>query len=188
MASSRTAGAAVRERLLRAAGELIAERGWGAVSTRTVAARAGVGPGLVHYHFASLQALLAQAAVEAIRNVAGGMAAATAQAGDVESGLRELVGALFGHAPDEPVSLLFSEAYLAATRDEDLRAALGEVADEARVPLAGWLAEHGVPEADATAGVVLATLDGLMLHRTLRPGLTTAEVLPVVLRLVRTDD
>jgi len=41
-----------------AAAELIAERGWGAVTTRMVAERAGLRPGLVHYHFDSVTDLL----------------------------------------------------------------------------------------------------------------------------------
>src|SRR5215218_10063879 len=64
-------GREVRRRLVQAARELVPERGWAAVSTRTVAERAGVAPGLVHYHFASLQALLAEAAVGAMRDLAG---------------------------------------------------------------------------------------------------------------------
>jgi AcrR family transcriptional regulator len=68
-------GREVRRRLVQAARELVPERGWAAVSTRTVAERAGVAPGLVHYHFASLQALLAEAAVGAMRDLAGGVGA-----------------------------------------------------------------------------------------------------------------
>jgi AcrR family transcriptional regulator len=42
----------VKEALLQAAAELIAEVGWGRVSSRMVAERAGVNNALVHYHFA----------------------------------------------------------------------------------------------------------------------------------------
>lgn len=56
-------GRDVRLQLLSTAAELIAELGWNAVSTRILAERAGVTPGLVHYHFPSLQALLRDAAL-----------------------------------------------------------------------------------------------------------------------------
>ncbi|MGH3825157.1 MAG: helix-turn-helix domain-containing protein [Pseudonocardiaceae bacterium] len=49
-------GRDVRLQLLSTAAQLITELGWAAVSTRILAERAGVTPGLVHYHFTSLQA------------------------------------------------------------------------------------------------------------------------------------
>ena len=55
--------ASTRERLLDAAGEQIAEVGWGRVTTRSVAERAGLPHGAVSYHFAGKQELLAEAAV-----------------------------------------------------------------------------------------------------------------------------
>lgn len=59
---SHARGEATRAALLAAAGELIPEVGWGSVTTRSVAQRAGVRPGLVHYHFDSVEALLVAAA------------------------------------------------------------------------------------------------------------------------------
>ena len=52
-----------RVRLLRAAAELIAEQGWGAVRTRAVAERAGLPHGTVSYHFRGKQELLTEAAL-----------------------------------------------------------------------------------------------------------------------------
>src|SRR5690606_38747757 len=60
-------GAEVRRRLLDAAVRAIPEQGWRGVSTRSLARRAGVVPGLVHYHFDSLEALLREAALGALR-------------------------------------------------------------------------------------------------------------------------
>ena len=57
------------ERLLSAALDLIVERGWTAVTTRVLADRAGVRPGVVHYHFDSVQALLRTASVAATRGL-----------------------------------------------------------------------------------------------------------------------
>ncbi|MGW7518690.1 TetR/AcrR family transcriptional regulator [Streptomyces sp. NPDC054796] len=177
----------VRRRLLEAAAGLIAERGWGAVSTRTVAARAGVGPGLVHYHFDSLQALLREAAVGVMRALTGELTTLLDDAGTPEEGLELIVSSLFRYAPEDPTSLLFVEVYLAATRDEVLRRTIGEVMGEADAPLARWLAGHGIPAAERTSTVLLAALDGLMLHRALRPGLTAEDVLPVLARTLHSS-
>jgi len=59
--SSRSAGAVTRARLLEAAASLVAEQGWGSVTTRAVAERAGVNQALVHYHFRNMDNLLREA-------------------------------------------------------------------------------------------------------------------------------
>ncbi|WP_326691699.1 TetR/AcrR family transcriptional regulator [Streptomyces sp. NBC_01795] len=181
-------GKEVRQQLLRAAAELIAELGWPAVSTRVLATRAGVGPGLVHYHFASLQALLTEAALGVMRGLADELTALLDQVRSPEEGLELIVGGLGGHDPQDPTSRLFSEAYLAATRDAELRHAIGELIVEFRRPLALWLAEHDVPEPEATAAVLAAALDGIMLHRALSPGLTAEDITRVLRRLLLAPD
>jgi AcrR family transcriptional regulator len=52
-----------RERLMAAAAELIGELGWGRVTTRAVAERAGLPHGTVSYHFRGKQDLLISAAM-----------------------------------------------------------------------------------------------------------------------------
>lgn len=54
--SDRTGGA--REQLLQAAGSLLREAGYGALSTRRVAEAAGVPLSQIHYHFGSMQGLV----------------------------------------------------------------------------------------------------------------------------------
>ncbi|GAB3878098.1 hypothetical protein GCM10029964_028260 [Kibdelosporangium lantanae] len=81
----------------------------------------------------------------------------------------------------DPMSLLFIEAYLAATRDEELRAGINEVADGFREQLGQWLAGHGVDEPAATAAVLAAAVDGLLLHRGLG---TEVDARSVLRRLV----
>src|SRR5690606_20241586 len=62
----RPSGQATRRRLLDAAAVLIAEVGWGRVTTRAVAERAGLPHGTVSYHFPGKQALLSEAALELV--------------------------------------------------------------------------------------------------------------------------
>ncbi|KAA5828375.1 TetR/AcrR family transcriptional regulator [Saccharopolyspora hirsuta] len=179
-------GREVRQRLLGAAAELIAERGWGGVSTRMVAERAGVGAGLVHYHFASVQVLLSAAAVAVMREVGGALEPLLERAGTPAEALELLVSSLDGYTGDDATSVVFTETYLAATRDPKLRDEVAGVIAEFRAWLAGWLAARGVPEPEATAAVVGAAIDGVMMQRALDPSLTSEAVLPVLRRMVET--
>ena len=174
----------VRESLLTAAAELIAERGWTGVSTRVLAERAGVGPGLVHYHFPSLRALLNEAALRTIRAVAR-EGAAHLPGATAREGLDLLLGSLDAYSGEDPTSVLFTEAFLAAGRDAELREALTRLLADFRTLLTDWMRAGGVPDPDTTARVLTATVDGLMLHRPLDPSLTAESVVPVLRRLLR---
>lgn len=180
-------GREVRRRLVLAARELVPERGWAAVSTRTVAERAGVGPGLVHYHFASLQALLSEAAVGALRDMIGGVAGLVRQAGTPAELVDLIAAAIDGYSGTDPASLLAVETYLAATRDPDLRAQLTAVLDEFRGLVAARLRELEVSDPEATAAVLAAVIDGVLLHRALAP-LSAGAVAPVLHRIVMEEE
>jgi AcrR family transcriptional regulator len=182
-------GREVRQRLLASAVELIAERGWTAVSTRVVAERAGVAAGLVHYHFASVQALLSEAAVGAMREAAGMLEPVLAQARTPEEAVALLVASLDSYTGSDPVSVLFVETYLAANRDSNLRDAVADVITEFRTRLAAWLADCGVVAPEATAAVLGAAVDGLVMQRALDPTLTAGTITPVLARmLIQTNE
>jgi len=171
----------VRERLLHAATELIAEKGWGAVSTRVLAERAGVGSGVVHYHFDSLPAVLVEASVGALRTALAGLPGVLETATTPRQMLTALLSALDGHSGQE----LFVETILAATRDDVLREAVREVLVEFRAELATRLARHGVPAPADTAAVLAAAVDGVLLHRALSPDLSVDAVVSVLGRALR---
>lgn len=177
-------GRKVRQRLVRTAAELIAERGWTAVSTRVLAERAGVAPGLVHYHFASLQALLAEAAVSEMRGLIDGLGLLLERARTPDDALDLMLGSLDHYTGHDPTSLLFTETYLAATRDAGLRQAVGTLVTDFCRQLARWLGERGVATPEDTATVLAAAIDGVMLHRALNPGLTAVTVAPVLRRIL----
>ncbi len=166
-------GEEVRGRLRRAAVALIAERGWRAVTTRQVAERAGVGAGLVHYHFASVEALLRDAALEVMREVVAEVDGLLDAADDAETGMGLVLEALDAHSGQDTTSLLFLEAYLAAARDDGLRAEVAAVLHGVRRSIASWLDRCGVPDPGPTAAVLAAAVDGLLLHRGLDPALTS---------------
>jgi TetR/AcrR family transcriptional regulator, regulator of biofilm formation and stress response len=165
-------GLSTRRRLLQATAELIPELGWGAVTTRKVAARAGVRPGVVHYHFSAVSELLAEAAMQFCRDALAAPMATLHAAPDVPTGLDALLAAVHAIGADDDTALLMTESALAATRDEHLRTQMRAVLAGFRAEVATWLRRHGNDtDADATAAVVTATLDGLLLHRAIDPAL-----------------
>ncbi|MGH3767331.1 MAG: TetR/AcrR family transcriptional regulator [Pseudonocardiaceae bacterium] len=177
-------GREVRQRLLNAAVELIPERGWTAVSTRILAERAGVAPSVVHYHFLSLQALLTEAVLRVMRDAVGELQAVLDAASTPGDALDVLIASVEQYTGVDPMSLLFTEAYLAATRDGHLREGMTEVLIGFRQQLGRWLRERGVPAPEQTAAVVMAALDGLVLQRSLTPGQAPGPVAAVLHRLV----
>lgn len=177
-------GRQVRQLLLATAAGLIAERGWTAVSTRMIAERAGVAAGVVHYHFASVQALLREAALATIQDVLDRMLPALAAAGTADQVLATMLASLNEYDGRDPTSSLLTEAYLAATRDDSLRTALGAAVGQFRQVLADRLARAGVEAPEATGALLAAAIEGLLLHRTLLPGPAIAELLPALRRLV----
>lgn len=174
-------GVAVRARLLQAAAELIGERGWHAVSTRMLAERAGVRPGLVHYHFANLSALLNAAAIASITDLLDESLQQLQGAPDLEAGLRGIAELLQPYSGDDPFSLLYLEAYLAAARDPELKTELSRTVEDFRAALTDWLRANRQSEPDATARVLMATIDGLLLQRPMTSS-TDPQAMETVLR------
>ncbi len=184
-------GAATRVRLLAAAAQLIAERGWGGVTTRLVAQRAGVNGALVHYHFGSMETLLREAA---LGSLVPGTARALGTPADARPLEDVLVGAGVGPRPIRPGSwpgLLVAEVLLRATRDADLARAMGEgirgyrLALEERLSAAAQRGEvRDDVQPDVIAMVIAATLDGLLLQRLADPHLDSAAVAAGLARLL----
>jgi AcrR family transcriptional regulator len=123
--------AETRERLLRAAADVFAERGYDGTRVADIAAAAGVSNGALYAHFASKADLL----VTALRTHG-----------------RHLLGQLFAADPDRPVvdllltvgrslpryrDALIVEALVAARRDEDVAGPMREYVGER----ADWLAD-----------------------------------------------
>jgi AcrR family transcriptional regulator len=160
-----------------AAAELIAEVGWGRVTTRAVADRAELPHGSVSYHFRGKQELLAEAALHAFQQ------ALPIDQFEALTSVEELIALISAQvadpdAIDPVVSRLLLEAMREAERDpylrERLRAMLHDYrrlmidavsADQAR----GAVFDGAPPEALAT--LLAAVGDGLLLHVLLDPEL-----------------
>ncbi|WP_227982665.1 TetR/AcrR family transcriptional regulator [Nocardia spumae] len=166
MVTAAEQGRDTRDRLMDAAVALIDERGWGAVTTRLVADRAGVRAGLVHYHFRSVDDLLIDAALRTVRRLVDGVAATAVD--DSGSGIAALLARIAEFDDAAAGTRIFSETLLAATRRDRLRAGLAGVLAEFRATLSARL-ETTVADPEATAAVLVAALDGLVLHRLIDP-------------------
>lgn len=181
-----------RERLLRAAIELMAEQGWGAVTTRMVAERAGVNQALVHYHYRSVPGLLREAAYAAMSVVFEPATLRLLGAEDPLVALQGVLEAVVDIDRDAPESRAVIEATVQAVRDPELNAQMREMLALFRRLLAERVA---AAQADGQVGagvqpegmaVVLAALaDGLALHRLVDPGTDIAAATSVVLALLK---
>jgi TetR/AcrR family transcriptional regulator len=91
-----------REALLRAARELLAERGMPRVTLRAVAARAGVQPALIHYYFGGKRDLFETAVAEVVARLRACVREAVAREGSPEDRIRGLIGAVVRALAEEP--------------------------------------------------------------------------------------
>ncbi len=182
-------GQATRLRIATAAAELVAELGWDAVTTRAVAARAGVNQGLIHYHFGSMQALLQAAVVAALEAETSGAAQPFTE-GTFGAGLTGAFDAVDHFDPRSPSAILLVEAMVRAMRDphiaEAIVGSLQAFRDlvATRVRLAAATGEIPADVSPiATGTLVAATLDGVLLHRIIDPSTDVAGVREMLLRL-----
>jgi AcrR family transcriptional regulator len=180
-----------RLRLLHAAAELIAELGWGRVTTRAVAARANLPHGTVSYHFHGKQDLLTEAALHTFEQ-----AVPIAELKALET-LPDLL-ALFepwldqGGDSDPLVSRVGIEAMLESERNPMLRERMAGLMREFRQTIVD-LARASQARGTAPAGTTpegLATLlgavgDGLFLHARLDPELDAGAALKALRALLR---
>ena len=159
-----------REALLRAALQLVAERGIGAVTHRAIAERAGLPLSTTSYFFDSLDELLIEALrVFAAREIERYEAVARTFADSAltpDQALDAFVALLTGQPPQATIAQF--EAYLEAARRPELREEIAGVLDAFAAPVAAALAAVGVAEPDAAARAFVALADGFALQRAVR--------------------
>lgn len=176
-AQSRPHSGETRQRLLTAAAVLIAEVGWGRVTTRAVAERAGLPLGAVSYHFRGKQELLTQAALETVEAIFPiSELAGVETVAELMGSITASVGPLDGN--DRVLSGVLLEALREAGRDRELAERMTTLLAEYRRLLSELVRaeqQRGVVRADADpaalATLVAATGDGLLLHALLDSGM-----------------
>jgi AcrR family transcriptional regulator len=188
-------GRATRARLLTAAAELIAERGWGEVTTRGIAERAGANQALVHYHFGSVEALLREAAMARLATELEAAMAPLTERRPLEETLRETVASLDRFDLASQPGVLIAEILLRTTRDpilaDEMGASLRGFREALQARLEAAAAQGNVRTdvpPDVMAVIVAASLDGLLLQRMVDPQVDPAAVAAGLFRLLTQEE
>jgi AcrR family transcriptional regulator len=186
---------ATRQHLLDAAAQLIAEVGWGRVTTRAVAERAGLPHGAVSYHFRGKQELLNEAAMATVEAM---FPLAKLEAATKLADLIPLFQSSLSTPPEpetiEPVSSgVLIEAMRECGHNPVLRSRIAELLRDYREMVANLIrAEQGRgvvtqrPNAMDLATLLIAAGDGLLLHALLDPQLPISRAAETLLALVHT--
>jgi AcrR family transcriptional regulator len=161
-----------RERILQATVGLMAEIGIDRVRTRGIAARAGVNPALVHYHFGSMSALVMEAAEHALLQELGPSLEAFQAGATIGDSITAILEWIADYGERTPGSTILVEAMVKATRDTAFRRWTRKASRRFRAAILERLrAAANAGELDpmldltATAVLLAAALDGLLFHR-----------------------
>jgi AcrR family transcriptional regulator len=153
----RAATARKRLRILDATEEIMLQEGYAAVSSRSVAARVGINPPLVHYYFPTLDDLF----VAVLRRRGGANVERMVEAFDSDEPLRSW----WRLASDPRGTALLVELIAAANHRPALQAAVGEFAREIRRMqmdrLTTLLGQYGLDPGVFPPALVAATVQGL---------------------------
>ena len=185
-------GALRRASLVDAAVELLSEAGWAGVTHRAVATRADANPGLVHYYFEGSAGLRLAVAERAAEVSIGQLTEDLLQAEDEAQLLAGVEGLLARTARGADAARLTTELVSAAFADPAVGAVLATAMRTARERVADWLANHrpdASPEsAQGSAALLLAAVDGAVLHRLLDPDLSPQALVAAMAPLVGPDE
>jgi AcrR family transcriptional regulator len=169
--------ASTSQRLIAAAQALIAEDGWASATTRKVAARAGVNPGLVHYHVGSIEALRRTAILDGIR-VSFAATSAAIERADSATEVVDAVGTMLREVSGEdPHVRLLHESLVASMHDVEIRSAIAALLAQFRATTTARLETTMAPDPTATAATIVAVIDGAILQRSIDPSL---DVEPII--------
>jgi DNA-binding transcriptional regulator YbjK len=167
----RARGQERRQALLRAALELVAERGFAGTTHRAVAARAGVPTATTSYFFASIDELIREALRLFVAEQAaelGALADRLARQGGSPAALADQIAAAILAAPRAP-SLAQLEVYLESARHPALRPAVSEALAAFQRLAEAALRSAGARRPAEGARAFVALADGFTLHHLARP-------------------
>ena len=170
-----------RRKLLRAAAERFAERGYSGTSVDALCRDAGVVKSAIYWHFESKEGLLAAVLEETATAWIDGIVKSCAQTGDPRERLRRAIAGMRDLVETKPALLRLLHAMLLERTgvDPTTRAALLRVFDHARRALVDGIAEaigSRPPGLEAVAALALGTLDGVFLQYQLRQDRTELDV------------
>ena len=184
--------AATRERLLRAAGTVFAERGYDRASLDDVAVAAGLTKGAVYSSFASKDELFYALMRERIRERVELVTRAARDQASVQDITRDAAGGLAALISSQAEwHLLFIEFWARAVRDPDLRNEFARERRSARGLIASLLQEQAAEAnvelpapAEQLAVAVLALANGIAIEHLADPDTVDASTFGVILGLL----
>lgn len=159
-----------REQLLGAGIELLGEAGWAGLTARAVAQKADTHAGLLHYHFGALPQYKREVAAAAVRQLAAPALALLTASPDWATGIASVVRAS-AEQTDIAAARVSAELITASLHDPGVAELMRGALAEARQELVPWLSRTGATDPKGLAVLVIATLDGLLLHRLVDPAL-----------------
>lgn len=159
----RARGVRRREQLLRAALEVIGERGVQATTHRAIAEAARVPTATTTYYFRSLDELLEEALRLFVADEVGRLRDAAARVVDVDGGTGDIIRAVAAELRDAS-SAAQLDLYVAASRRPALRPVVAESLEAYRAVAEGLLRRVGAREPERAAPLVVALVDGLALQ------------------------
>jgi AcrR family transcriptional regulator/acyl-CoA thioesterase FadM len=167
-----------RDELLAATRRVVARTGFSNVTVEQITREAGASLGLLHYHFASKDEVVAEAFAQIAREDLAALEAVAAAPG---SAAERLAACLAFEVEDTASWRLWIDAWGEAVHVEPMRAVLASFQRSWRRVLSGLLAD-GVregawhcPDPEDMAARLVAGLDGIGLHATLHPSTVPAE-------------
>lgn len=163
-----------RQQFIDAGLELLAEGGWPAVTTRSVAERAGANLGLIHYYWGGIQKLK-EAIAARVGELIFGPPTEHLMAAECLEDVVAMLPEVLAQPTDGTTARLTVELIAGAVREPALGDVLRQSLAEARGELGHWLAEHVPGASPGTATLLMALVDGLLMHRMLDPELSTDE-------------
>lgn len=164
-----------RAALVAAGVDLLASQGWSGVTHRAVAVQAGANPGLVHYYFGGSTGLHRAVAQRAAQITLSEVTESLLVDSDEDQLLTGIERLLTRTATDPRTARLTTELVAATYTDPEIRELVTGAMRASRERIATWLAvqDPQAPAADIArrAAVLLAAIDGAVLHRLLDPDL-----------------
>ena len=163
-----------RERILEAATELFATRGYAGAGVDRLAERSGIAKTAIYYHFGNKEGLLAAVLERAATQWIDGILQASRLAGDPIGRLERALLGMRAMLEERPwiYNLFQILALEVADEKPEIRATLQKIIRRARQAITDGMREAlgvDVPDADGVAGMMLAMLDGVSLGMQIDP-------------------
>jgi AcrR family transcriptional regulator len=178
-----------RERILEAATELFAQRGYAGTGVDRLAEKSGIAKTAIYYHFGNKEGLLASVLDRAASVWIDNIKQAADRAESAEESLDRALAGMRAMVDERPwiLKLLLLLALEVADEKPEIRKAMGEIFLHARQTIVAGLRDRigaELPGADAVGNVMLGLLQAVVVGRQLDPTLSVDEAFDNMRRIV----